>query len=273
MQDAEPTTNAATFQRPAWSRPATEAVAGMHPDRDDEVLVIGYLSAVAAALDERGIAVRALRLGEQSETLSGTLVLHSGFRAGLTEATWSEETGWSADLCCGINGHRITRRYLDRESVPAPVVAAGFIAALAAGRAAGDLAPALFPDHLRDGHQQLINQLSRFAVPDPTRFTDAYLFAVTDLIERKHSTGDATAAPTATGPDGGDSMTYLLTALQRSVEAARMCISGSGFPAAEPSIPTQRGATHSDAPAAGNPKSPDTSAKSGAKPPTKTAAQ
>jgi hypothetical protein len=210
----------------------------MDADRDDQVLVIGYLSAVAAALDEHAIAVRVLRLGPLPETLSGQLVLHPG----LTEVTWSAQSGWFADLRCGINGHRITRRYLNREPVPAPVVAAGFIAALVAGQAAGDLAPELSPDHRRDGHQQLINQLGRFVVPDPTGFTDAYLYAITDLIERKRLTGDTIAAPTA--PGGEESMTDLFTALKRGVEAARAGISGSGsasgFPAAAPSVPTQR---------------------------------
>jgi DNA end-binding protein Ku len=70
---------------------------------------------------------------------------------------------------------------------------------------------------------------------DPTRFSDDYLTAVEDLIERKRSTGDArpAPAPAAAGGDGADSMTDLLSALQRSVEAAKE--------ASEPTVPSQRG--------------------------------
>jgi DNA end-binding protein Ku len=57
---------------------------------------------------------------------------------------------------------------------------------------------------------------------DPTSFHDEYRDAVVAMIEQKRSTGDARPAPVAEKPDdGGDSMTDLLTALQRSVEAAR----------------------------------------------------
>jgi DNA end-binding protein Ku len=70
---------------------------------------------------------------------------------------------------------------------------------------------------------------------DPTRFSDDYLTAVEDLIERKRSTGDArpAPAPVAAGGDGADSMTDLLSALQRSVDAAKA--------ASEPAVPSQRG--------------------------------
>jgi DNA end-binding protein Ku len=67
---------------------------------------------------------------------------------------------------------------------------------------------------------------------DPTDFHDEYREAVVALIERKKTTGDARPAPVAPAPvdDAGDSMTDLLTALQRSVEAAK---AASGKPAAE----------------------------------------
>jgi DNA end-binding protein Ku len=57
---------------------------------------------------------------------------------------------------------------------------------------------------------------------DPASFHDEYRDAVVAMIEQKRATGDARPAPVAEKPDaGGDSMSDLLTALQRSVEAAR----------------------------------------------------
>jgi DNA end-binding protein Ku len=66
---------------------------------------------------------------------------------------------------------------------------------------------------------------------DPTQFHDEYREAVAQLIERKKTTGEARPAPIAAAPtdDAGESMTDLLTALQRSVEAAK---AASGRPAA-----------------------------------------
>lgn len=78
---------------------------------------------------------------------------------------------------------------------------------------------------------------------DPTRFSDDYLTAVEELIERKRSTGEArpAPAPAAAGGDGADSMTDLLSALQRSVEAAKA--------ASEPAVPSQRGPSSRSKPA------------------------
>lgn len=73
---------------------------------------------------------------------------------------------------------------------------------------------------------------------DPTRFSDEYLTAVEDLLERKRSAGDTRMAPAAAsvgGDTGGDGMSDLLTALQRSVEAAT---AKSGPPS--PNVPAQR---------------------------------
>ena len=71
---------------------------------------------------------------------------------------------------------------------------------------------------------------------DATAFHDEYREAVVALIERKKTTGDARPAPVAPAPvdDAGDSMTDLLTALQRSVEAAK---AASGRPAEEEPAP------------------------------------
>jgi len=80
---------------------------------------------------------------------------------------------------------------------------------------------------------------------DASDFHDEYRDAVVALIERKKTTGDARPAPVAPAPvdDAGDSMTDLLTALQRSVEAAK---AASGKPAAEepaPAKPARRSST------------------------------
>jgi DNA end-binding protein Ku len=93
---------------------------------------------------------------------------------------------------------------------------------------------------------------------DPSRFTDEYRDAMLELIDRKRSTGDTREAPVAAeaGADGADSMTDLLTALQRSVEAAK---AGSA-----PSVPAQRTGAADDAePTTGTTK---TATKSPAKP-------
>jgi DNA end-binding protein Ku len=96
---------------------------------------------------------------------------------------------------------------------------------------------------------------------DPTRFSDEYLTAVQDLIERKRSTGETrpTPAPAAAGGDGADSMTDLLTALQRSVDAAK---ANSGSDNSAPSVPRQRGSGSENS--AGSSK-PAGSSKAGAK--------
>src|SRR4051795_1410561 len=80
---------------------------------------------------------------------------------------------------------------------------------------------------------------------DASDFHDEYREAVAALIERKKTTGDARPAPVAPAPvdDAGDSMTDLLTALQRSVEAAK---AASGKPATEepaPAKPARRAST------------------------------
>lgn len=57
----------------------------------------------------------------------------------------------------------------------------------------------------------------------PAQFHDEYRDAVADLITLKRSNGDTRPGPVAGTPSDadGDSMTNLLAALQRSVEAAR----------------------------------------------------
>jgi DNA end-binding protein Ku len=77
---------------------------------------------------------------------------------------------------------------------------------------------------------------------DPTQFHDEYREAVAALIERKKTTGDARPVPVAAAPteDAGESMTDLLTALQRSVEAAKAASGKPAEPEAEPKQPARR---------------------------------
>jgi DNA end-binding protein Ku len=100
---------------------------------------------------------------------------------------------------------------------------------------------------------------------DPTRFSDEYRDAMLELIERKRGTGETQPVPAAAapGPDGADSMTDLLTALQRSVEAAKASAGdGAG------SVPTQRtgsdGRTGPDGRAAKSPAKASAKTKSSA---------
>ncbi|MGQ0574791.1 MAG: non-homologous end joining protein Ku [Pseudonocardia sp.] len=72
---------------------------------------------------------------------------------------------------------------------------------------------------------------------DPSEFHDEYRDAVAEMIERKRTTGETRPAPIPEQrTDDGDSMTDLLTALQRSVEAAKAGQAGGAAadkPAAE----------------------------------------
>jgi DNA end-binding protein Ku len=97
---------------------------------------------------------------------------------------------------------------------------------------------------LRPQEMQMASSLvdSMGAEFDPSRFTDEYRDAMIELIDRKRSTGDTREAPVAadSGSTGADSMTDLLTALQRSVEAAKAGSSGAGGSADAAKVPTQR---------------------------------
>jgi Family of unknown function (DUF6292) len=149
---------------------------------DDDILVVGYLSAVAAALEERGIAVITLRRDGHPDALSGTLCLHpstacAGHGWAPTQASWHQNAGWSIQFYVGINGHLTAGRYLHSEPVPNPAVVAGFVAAVAAGEDIGASAPPQFTGN----RQELVTQLDRFRP------------------ERDRGQGDA-ALPAAPGP-------------------------------------------------------------------------
>jgi hypothetical protein len=131
---------------------------------DDDILVVSYLSAVAAELEERGIAVITLRRDWQHpDVLSGTLTLHPStacarYGWGTTHARWRQDAGWSVEFCGGINGHVSARHCLCSEPIPSPGAVAGFVAAVAACRDIGASAPPQFAGN----HQELVTQLYRF---------------------------------------------------------------------------------------------------------------
>jgi DNA end-binding protein Ku len=91
---------------------------------------------------------------------------------------------------------------------------------------------------------------------DPSAFQDDYRDAVVAMIERKRETGEVRPAPVPERSDeGGDSMTDLLTALQRSVEAAR---AGKGAPPEEAPAPPAEEPAAAKKPASRRRKAPAT---------------
>jgi hypothetical protein len=141
-------------------------------DLDQHMLMIGYLSAVAARLDQRGIMVRALRLQDADPgSLGGVLTLDpvhaSGSRWIPTRLRWEEHSGWSATLVPKGGDERLAvERYLSGRLVPAPVTVAHFAAALNAD-ANTVWACATFRPPRKVDHRWLMLQLGRFALPEP----------------------------------------------------------------------------------------------------------
>jgi hypothetical protein len=156
--------------------PALGSCPAGYVDLDLHMLVIGYLSAVASRLDQRGIAVRTLHAQEpNSPTLSGTLTLDPGHTPGKVSGwaparlRWEPDSGWSATLLPrggGADEHLAVPRYLPGQLVPAPVTVAHFVAAL---RADSNTvwACATFRQPRRIDRRWLILQLARFALPEP----------------------------------------------------------------------------------------------------------
>jgi hypothetical protein len=196
-------------------RPPTGPRAGSADDVEiahGEMLVVGYLSAVAAALRERGITATTMDgLGIQQPdrpgVLCGTLNLRAAGQGpgwGPTQVDWHQDTGWSARLRRGINGHLTIWRYLHSATVPTPGVVAGFVAALAAGEDVGSAAPSRLPGRRRT----LIARLNRFAATQPCRAAAPRPRGERnrhaggdDHVHRQrptHATTPATTAPAAT---------------------------------------------------------------------------
>jgi hypothetical protein len=141
-------------------------------ERDQRMLVIGYLSTVASMLDKRGFLVRALHAQEPSSpTLWGEVILgpthNSGSGWSPTRLRWEQDSGWSAILL-PANGdeHRAASRYLPAQLVPAPVTVAHFVAALHTDPDTVWARASLRPPRRVD-RRWLILQLARFAMPEP----------------------------------------------------------------------------------------------------------
>jgi hypothetical protein len=145
-----------------------------------DLLVTGYLSAVAHVLDRRRIAEARLRIGPaQDPTLAGSLdleLIQFSERSSIT-LRWDERSGCSALLRDPVRegvgfGSGTSRRYLHPETVPEPDAVAAFVADIAAGRDAGMVYPA---DALRDGRREdrrirVLAALARHALPEARRW-------------------------------------------------------------------------------------------------------
>jgi hypothetical protein len=125
-----------------------------------DLLVMGYLSAVAYVLARRGVAESRIRMGAaQDGRLRGSLDLEP---AGTLSMTWDEDDGWSA----ARTPPRGERRFLHPARVAVPHVVSDFVAELTAGRDAGMLHP------VRGGsdREQLVLDLTRYAIPEVRRW-------------------------------------------------------------------------------------------------------
>jgi Family of unknown function (DUF6292) len=143
-----------------------------------DLLVMGYLSAVAEALDRRGVAESSIRMGApDSDRLSGSLALEPIVaRGGLSwgcplSVGWDEDDGWSAELRAPAPGET-ARRFLHPELVAAPSLVAGFVADLVDGRDVGMVYPVTGPS-ARDprlSRPRLLLDLARYAIPEVRRW-------------------------------------------------------------------------------------------------------
>ncbi|HEY2205549.1 MAG TPA: DUF6292 family protein [Pseudonocardia sp.] len=138
----------------------------------ENVLVLGYLSAVARSLGHRGVLARAIQANPpDADTLGGTLTLQpcrdTGSRWVPARLRWDQHGGWSATLTSA--GHERLDgvvRYLPGQLVPAPATVAHFIAALDADTSTIWAAATCRAPRPVD-RRWLVLQLSRFAPPDP----------------------------------------------------------------------------------------------------------
>jgi hypothetical protein len=146
-----------------------------------DLLVVGYLSAVARELADRRVAGCRLRIGPAAAArLSGSLDLEPvetppGQAQGLpTRAEWNEERGWCVVLPARDPSVSSPRYYLDAPVVAAPDVIAAFVASLAAGSEL-DGRWATAPEGVgarREGRTGLLAELARYAIPEVRRWLD-----------------------------------------------------------------------------------------------------
>jgi hypothetical protein len=146
-----------------------------------DLLVVGYLSAVARELADRRLAGCRLRIGPaDAARMSGSLDLEPleeppGPAQELpTRAEWNEERGWCVVLPTLDPSVSSPRHYLDAPVVAAPDAVAGFVASLATGRGVGRRwASASEGGGVRwGGRSRLLVQLARYAIPEVRRWLE-----------------------------------------------------------------------------------------------------
>jgi hypothetical protein len=146
-----------------------------------DLLVVGYLSAVARELADRRIAGCRLRIGPaDAARLSGSLDLEPveappGPAEGLpTRAEWNEERGWCVVLPAVDSSVSSPRHYLDAPVVAGPDAVAGAVASLATGRGVGRPWVTAPEDGgaRREGRTGLLAELARYAIPEVRRWLD-----------------------------------------------------------------------------------------------------
>jgi hypothetical protein len=142
------------------------------------MLITGYLSAVAAHLDQRHIAVRSLHVAHPgSPPLAGYLLLapHPRESQGwkVTRLDWDEHFGWRATLRpthdhdLSTNPDPGLARYLPHRRVPAPITVAHFTAALNTDPHTPWASYVPHTPTSRIDRAAALSQLGRFAAPEP----------------------------------------------------------------------------------------------------------
>ncbi|WP_028933673.1 DUF6292 family protein [Pseudonocardia spinosispora] len=143
-------------------------------DSEEHILVLGYVSAVAYRLNQRGFMARQLHAQpSESRALWGELTLHRGDvpsdEWAPARLRWDQNTGWSATLLPGgLDGDErlAVSRYLPAQLVAAPDTVAHFVAALHADSNTVWASSSLRPPRRAD-RRLLVLQLARFALPEP----------------------------------------------------------------------------------------------------------
>jgi hypothetical protein len=142
-----------------------------------DLLVTGYLSAVAHELRGFGLIETSLQIGRAvpSEQLSGCLTLQrTDERSAVVILNWDEESGWTADIACEPYLGP-ARRYLHPLAVPDPRSVAEVVVKLCVGHDAGLTYPPAYPEHdygRSRGHARVVASLARFAIPEVRRWLD-----------------------------------------------------------------------------------------------------
>ena len=146
-----------------------------------DLLVVGYLSAVARELADRRVAGCRLRIGPaDAARLSGSLDLEpvdapSGQAGALpARAEWNEERGWCVVLPASDAAVSSPRHYLDAPVVAGPDAVAGFVASLASGHGVGRRWASTVEGRgaRREGRTGLLAELARYAIPEVRRWLD-----------------------------------------------------------------------------------------------------